>query len=76
VRRELLGEAGIVTKPLSNIDVVDAALCALAAQALLAGRFQTYGDAEEGFIVVPAWVTTPTAGADPVEATAAGSVAR
>jgi predicted nuclease with RNAse H fold len=76
VRRELLREAGIATQPLSNIDVVDAALCALAAQALLAGRFQTYGDAGEGFIVVPAWATTPTAGADPVEATAAGSVAR
>jgi predicted nuclease with RNAse H fold len=54
VRRELLREAGIATKPLSNIDVVDAALCALAAQALLAGRYKTYGDAREGFIVVPA----------------------
>ena len=75
VRRELLGEAGIVTQPLSNIDVVDAALCALAAQALLTGRYKTYGDAEEGFIVVPAWAISPTAGADPVEATAAGSVA-
>jgi len=41
VRRELLREAGLATKPLSNIDLVDAALCALAAQALLAGRFQT-----------------------------------
>jgi predicted nuclease with RNAse H fold len=76
VRRELLGEAGIATQPLSNIDLVDAALCALAAQALLAGRFQAYGDAREGFIVVPAWATTPTAGADPVKATVAGSVAR
>lgn len=76
VRRELLREAGIATQPLSNIDAVDAALCALAARALLAGRFQTYGDAREGFIVVPAWATPPTAGVDPVEATAAGSVAR
>ena len=48
---------GIAMKPLSNIDVVDAALCALAAQALFAGRFKTYGDAGEGFIVVPAWVS-------------------
>jgi hypothetical protein len=50
--------------PLSNIDLVDAALCALAAQALLAGRFQTYGDAREGFIVVPAWAKLPAAGAN------------
>ena len=76
VRRELLGEAGIVTQPLSNIDVVDAALCALTAQALLARRFKAYGDAGEGFIVVPAWATTPTAGADPIEATDVRAVAR
>ena len=75
VRRELLRAAGIAMQHLTNIDVVDAALCALTAQALLARRFKAYGDAGEGFIVVPAWATTPTAGADPVEATAAGSVA-
>ena len=64
VRRELLREAGIAMQPLSNIDVVDAALCALAAQALLAGRFQTYGDAGEGFIVAPAWATQTAVGGD------------
>jgi predicted nuclease with RNAse H fold len=62
VRRELIREAGVATQHLSNIDVVDAALGALAAVALLAGRFKTYGDAREGFIVVPAWAPSPTAG--------------
>jgi len=36
------------------IRTVDAALCALTAHDFLAGRFKTYGDAAEGFIVVPA----------------------
>lgn len=54
VRRELLREAGIDTAPLTNIDAVDAALCALAAHSLLAGSYKTYGDATEGLIVVPA----------------------
>lgn len=54
VRRELLSEAGIATAPLTSIDTVDAALCALAAHYLLAGSYKTYGDATEGLIVVPA----------------------
>ena len=54
VRRELLRKAGIDTVPLTNIDTVDAALCALAAHSLLAGSYKTYGDATEGFVVVPA----------------------
>lgn len=54
VRRELLREAGIDTAPLTSIDTVDAALCALAAHSLLAGSYKTYGDATEGLIVVPA----------------------
>lgn len=54
VRRELLREAGIDTAPLTSIDTVDAALCALAAHSLLAGSYKTYGYATEGLIVVPA----------------------
>ena len=54
VRLELLREAGIDTAPLTNIDTVDAALCALAAHSLLAGSYKIYGDATEGLIVVPA----------------------
>lgn len=53
VRRELLREAGIDTGSLTNIDFVDAGLCALTADYLLAGKFKRYGDVEEGFIVVP-----------------------
>jgi predicted nuclease with RNAse H fold len=52
-RRRLLREAGLSIDSLVNIDMVDAALCALTAQHLLNGTFKTYGDAAEGFIVVP-----------------------
>jgi predicted nuclease with RNAse H fold len=52
-RRRLLREAGLSIASLSNIDMIDAALCALTAHHLLAGRFRTYGDVAEGFIVVP-----------------------
>ncbi len=53
VRRGLLRDAGIDIEPLTNIDFVDAALCALAAHRLLIGRYQSYGNIEEGFIIVP-----------------------
>ena len=36
-----------------NIDLVDAALCAVAANAVLAGRFKSYGDLAEGFVLAP-----------------------
>jgi predicted nuclease with RNAse H fold len=52
-RPRLLCEAGLSIHSLTNIDLVDAALCALAAHYLLSGTFKTYGDAAEGFIVVP-----------------------
>jgi predicted nuclease with RNAse H fold len=52
-RRRILERAGIA-EPLTSIDEVDAALCALSAQHVLAGRFTSYGDAAEGFILVPA----------------------
>lgn len=53
VRRALLREANFDTTPLTNIDTVDAALCALTARYLLDKRVKTYGEAVEGFIVVP-----------------------
>ncbi len=53
-RRALLEDAGIDTRPLATIDMVDAALCALAAQRFAQARFSAYGDAGDGFIVVPA----------------------
>lgn len=52
-RRRLLEKAGIATETLTTIDDIDAALCALAAQHVLAGSFNAYGDAIEGFILVP-----------------------
>jgi len=52
-RRRVLHEAGITSDALMNIDEVDAALCALAAQYVLAGRFTSHGDAAEGFILLP-----------------------
>jgi predicted nuclease with RNAse H fold len=52
-RPRLLREAGLSINSLTNIDLVDAALCALTAHYLLAGTFKTYGDFAEGFIVVP-----------------------
>ena len=53
VRRALLREAGFDTTPFTNIDTIDAALCALTAQFLLKNTFKSYGEAVEGFIVAP-----------------------
>lgn len=53
VRRKLLSNIGIDASTLPNIDFVDAALCAVSAQSMLAGNFNYYGDTLEGFIVVP-----------------------
>lgn len=52
-RSRLLQEAGVSTKALTNIDWIDATLCALAAHHLVTGTFTAYGDVAEGFIVVP-----------------------
>jgi hypothetical protein len=38
---------------LSNIDYVDAGLCAVAADEFRKNNYQTFGNREEGFIVVP-----------------------
>jgi len=53
VRRALLVAAGVDDTPLATIDHVDAALCALAADAYARGRWHGYGDRESGWIVVP-----------------------
>jgi predicted nuclease with RNAse H fold len=53
-RRELLQEVGIDLAPLTSIDWVDAALCALAAHhAASGGACVHYGEPETGWIVVP-----------------------
>jgi predicted nuclease with RNAse H fold len=41
------------TRQLTNIDFIDAALCAVAADYCLANRISVYGDSEDGFIVIP-----------------------
>ena len=53
VRRRVLAEQGFDISPLANIDVVDAALCALTALRFHQGLTKAFGDAREGFIVVP-----------------------
>jgi predicted nuclease with RNAse H fold len=51
-RRCVLKRAGIA-EPLRSIDEVDAALCALSAEHVLAGRFTVLGDPDEGYILLP-----------------------
>jgi len=53
VRRAALRERGFDVSKLLNIDFVDAALCAVTAEAFRNNRYQLYGDRAEGFIVVP-----------------------
>lgn len=52
-RRALLQQSGLSIEALTNIDMVDAALCALTAHHLARGSFRTYGEVGSGFIVVP-----------------------
>jgi len=52
-RRAVLSQAGIDIRRLTNIDLVDAALCAVAAAYVRAGRYRAYGDRDEGKIFVP-----------------------
>lgn len=53
-RCALLEQAGIDPAPLTSIDFIDAALCALAAHQLASGRpCRAYGEAGSGLIVVP-----------------------
>jgi predicted nuclease with RNAse H fold len=53
-RAQLLRQGGIDPAPLTSIDLIDAALCALAAHHLASGRpCRAYGEAGSGLIVVP-----------------------
>lgn len=61
VRRALLADAGVALDGLRSIDLVDAALCALAAQAFALGRWRGYGDDEDGRVIVPDTPVTPLA---------------
>ncbi len=59
-RRELLQLAGIDPAPLTTIDWIDAALCALTAQiAAAGGACMHYGEPQTGWIVVPRGMNGP-----------------
>lgn len=55
-RRLLHSICKIDETQLPNIDFVDAALCAYAAESFFKGTYQAVGNKEEGFIVLPAGV--------------------
>jgi predicted nuclease with RNAse H fold len=52
-RRELLRGAAYDVGILSNVDFVDAALCAVVADAFCTGKYALLGDRREGFIILP-----------------------
>lgn len=53
VRRSALQNRGYDISDLSNIDFVDAALCAVAADEFLKDKYKSFGNREEGFLIVP-----------------------
>ncbi len=53
-RRAALRKPGYEVSMLSNVDFVDAALCAVTAAAFARGSYRLFGERNEGFIVVPA----------------------
>jgi len=53
-RRKALKDRGYDDSNLSNIDFVDAALCAIAADEFSKNNYQSFGNREEGLIIVPA----------------------
>jgi predicted nuclease with RNAse H fold len=53
VRRVALQSRGYDISSLPNVDFVDAALCAVTADAFHKNSYQHYGDCDEGLIVVP-----------------------
>lgn len=52
-RREVLREDGYGIDGLGGIDYVDAALCSVMAYKFHHGKYQSFGNQEEGYIVVP-----------------------
>lgn len=53
VRREVLSTLGLDITLLTNIDLVDAALCAVTAEAFRRNQITCYGEPKEGYVVVP-----------------------
>lgn len=57
-RSQILGNLGYDLAPLSNDDdLIDAALCAVAAKSVADGTNASYGRVEDGVIVTPPWAT-------------------
>ena len=54
VRRKALQDRGYDVRGLPNIDYVDAAICAVAADKFHKNNYKSFGNREEGFIIVPA----------------------
>jgi len=52
-RRKALRKRGYNDSGFPNIDFVDAALCAVAAEEFRKDNYQSFGNSEEGFIVAP-----------------------
>ena len=52
-RRNALRQRGHDVGSLTNVDFVDAALCAVTADAFARGSYRLFGEKNEGFIVVP-----------------------
>jgi predicted RNase H-like nuclease len=65
IRRSLLNAAKIDCDQFTNIDQIDAALCALTAHHLALDNYKSYGDATSGFIVVPGSPLTSSGHCDP-----------
>ena len=55
IRRQALLDRQICIDELLNIDLIDAALCAVAAHEFTSGSMDLYGDQLEGYIVTPTW---------------------
>jgi hypothetical protein len=54
IRRKVLHNLNIVgLEQLKNIDFVDAALCAVAAEHFIKGSYRAIGNDDEGYIVIP-----------------------
>jgi predicted nuclease with RNAse H fold len=53
IRREILFRKGYDVSSLTNIDYIDAVLCAIAANELSKRNYRTFGNREEGFIILP-----------------------
>jgi predicted nuclease with RNAse H fold len=52
-RRDVLTAIGLDTARLTNIDYLDAALCAVAGSYVRAGLYRAYGDGTDGLVFVP-----------------------